>query len=122
LPGFIRNTYEGQSFANFVWWTPVDKEIYRMLQIYAGTAPSLRRFLFRISYFLVWKPLHHIQFNNQDAWMVRLMPDTSPERLYRPDASITAWRKLCEHSRGQPLEGDSAQLEEEFDCEELTTN
>ena len=24
------------------------------------------------------------------------------ERLYRPDASITAWRKLCERARGAP--------------------
>ena len=43
-----------------------------------------------------------VQFNNQDAWMVRLMPETTPERLYRPDVSITAWRKLCEQARGLP--------------------
>jgi hypothetical protein len=29
------------------------------------------------------------------------MPMTAPERLYRPDASITAWRRLCEHARGE---------------------
>jgi hypothetical protein len=105
LPGFIRNTYEGHSFANYVWWTPIDKDNYRMLQIYAGTARNLKRLFLRVSYFLIWKPLHHIQFNNQDAWMVRLMPETPPERLYRPDASITAWRKLCERSRGRSIDG-----------------
>jgi hypothetical protein len=31
--------------------------------------------------------------------MVRLMPETTPERLYRPDVSITAWRRLCEQAR-----------------------
>ena len=33
--------------------------------------------------------------------MVELMPETSPERLFRPDVSITAWRRLCEHARGE---------------------
>jgi hypothetical protein len=28
------------------------------------------------------------------------MPETVPERLYRPDVSITAWRRLCEQARG----------------------
>lgn len=36
--------------------------------------------------------------------MVRLMPETAPERLYRLDGSITAWRQLCEHARGKVSE------------------
>jgi hypothetical protein len=41
----------------------------------------------------------HTQFNDQDAAMVETM-DIPPERLYRPDVSIIAWRKMCEHPRG----------------------
>ena len=29
------------------------------------------------------------------------MPESGPERLYRPDASITGWRKLGEQARGE---------------------
>lgn len=102
LPGVIRNKYEGQAPINFVWWTPIDRDHHRMLQFYVRPAKGFKALLFRLKYWLFLKPLHHVQFNNQDAWMVRLMPDTPPERLYRPDASITAWRKLCENARGQP--------------------
>jgi len=34
-------------------------------------------------------------FNDEDRLMVDVM-DAPPERLYRPDVSITEWRKLCE--------------------------
>jgi hypothetical protein len=33
--------------------------------------------------------------------MVRAMPETEPAPLYRPDASIAAWRWLCEEARGE---------------------
>ena len=39
--------------------------------------------------------LFHGQFSGQDAWMVDVT-DAPPERLYRPDVSLTAWRKLAE--------------------------
>jgi hypothetical protein len=42
--------------------------------------------------------LHHGQFDGQDQWIIRQM-EIPPERLYRPDVSITAWRKLCEQAR-----------------------
>jgi hypothetical protein len=61
----------------------------------------LSALFYRLRYFLYRRWLFHVQFNNQDAWMVELMPETSPERLFRPDVSITAWRRLCEHARGE---------------------
>jgi hypothetical protein len=64
-------------------------------------------------YFWTWyRWAQLVQFNDQDAWMVALMPETPPERLYRPDVSITAWRKLCEHARGEAPAG--APLDEEL--------
>ena len=42
-------------------------------------------------------------FNDEDRLMVDVM-DAPPERLYRPDLSLTEWRKLVEEtSRGQPV-------------------
>jgi nitrite reductase/ring-hydroxylating ferredoxin subunit len=107
LPGLIRVKAAHQGHARFVWWTPVDKDHYRMLQFYVKPARGLAALKFALGYWLYRRPFHHVQFNDQDVWMVRLMPDTPPERLYRPDASITAWRKLCEQARGQPPAGGS---------------
>jgi hypothetical protein len=49
--------------------------------------------------------IFHKQFNDQDAAMVETM-DIPPERLYRPDVSIIAWRKMCEHPRGTVAESE----------------
>jgi hypothetical protein len=43
--------------------------------------------------------MNQILFTNQDAVMIRAM-DAPPERLYRPDLSIIAWRKMCDQARG----------------------
>ena len=100
LPGYIRNKYQRKAHVHFIWWTPVDSHYYRMLQFYVLRASQIQRLFFKVKYAIYYKPIHHIQFNNQDARVVSLVPDTPPERLYRPDASITAWRKLCESARG----------------------
>jgi hypothetical protein len=102
LPGICRVKAPHQKHAYFLWWTAVDKDHYRMLQFYVKPTRGLDALKFRAYYVGYRRPVHHVQFNNQDVWMVRLMPDTPPERLYRPDASIVAWRKLCEHARGAP--------------------
>ncbi|HEY7067723.1 MAG TPA: Rieske 2Fe-2S domain-containing protein [Chloroflexota bacterium] len=104
LPGIVRLKYEGYKHHSFLWLEPVNAQHYRLLQFYVTQARGLEALRFRLDYALYIKPFHHIQFNNQDTWMVSLMPETAPERLYRPDVSITAWRKLCEHARGEPPE------------------
>ncbi|HLH25737.1 MAG TPA: Rieske 2Fe-2S domain-containing protein [Chloroflexota bacterium] len=102
LPGIVRLKYEGYKHYSFLWLEPVDAQHYRLLQFYVTQARGLEALRFRLNYALYIKPFHHIQFNNQDTWMVSLMPESAPERLYRPDVSITAWRKLCEQARGEP--------------------
>jgi len=102
LPGILRIKLPQHAHARWVWWTPVDKDHYRMLQFFTRRARGLAALKFRLRYALWRRPLHHVLFNNQDVWMVRLTPESAPERLYRPDASVLAWRKLCEHARGAP--------------------
>jgi hypothetical protein len=42
-------------------------------------------------------------FNDEDRLMVDVM-DAPPERLYRPDVSITEWRRLVEETHlGAPI-------------------
>jgi phenylpropionate dioxygenase-like ring-hydroxylating dioxygenase large terminal subunit len=101
LPCIMRVKAAHEQHAYWAWWTPVDANSYRMLQFYTKPTSGIDALKFRLAYALYRKPVHHVQFNGQDAWMVRLMPETGPERLYRPDSSITAWRKLCEHARGE---------------------
>jgi phenylpropionate dioxygenase-like ring-hydroxylating dioxygenase large terminal subunit len=118
LPCILRNHYIGKEKYKITWHVPVGKDQYRYVQVYAAKAPGLakvKEWLYFWSYYR-WAQL--IQFNAQDTWMVELMPETPPERLYRPDVSITAWRKLCEHARGAaptaaPLAEELAILEEE---------
>ena len=107
LPGILRIKAPDQPHARWVWWTPVDRDHYRMLQFFTRPARGLDALRFRLGYALVRRPLHHVLFNNQDVRMVRLTPESAPERLYRPDVAITAWRRLCEHARGQPAPATS---------------
>lgn len=116
LPGYVQLAYEGFTHAQYIWPVAVDKDHYRLFQFYVTRARGLEALRFKLTYYLYLKWAHHIQFNNQDTWMVRLMPETPPERLFRPDRGITAWRKLCEHARGQlpaaaPLEEQLKELE-----------
>jgi phenylpropionate dioxygenase-like ring-hydroxylating dioxygenase large terminal subunit len=100
LPCILRNEHLNKRKVNVSWYVPVDHERYRYLQFYATRARGVSALWFRLCFWLYYRWAHLIQFNNQDIWMVSLMPETPPERLYRPDVSITAWRKLCEHARG----------------------
>ena len=103
LPCILRNEHVGTRQSNISWYVPVGSGQYRYLQFYLIEARGLHALWFRIRFWLYYRWVHLVQFNNQDAWMVSLMPETPPERLYRPDVSITAWRKLCEHARGVAL-------------------
>ena len=96
LPCTMRLTRIGKGQDRSIWSTPVDRDHYRVFLLYASVPLWLQATIFRVLYALVWKPLHHVLFNNQDAWMLELMSHDGPERLYRPDAWITEWRRMCE--------------------------
>jgi phenylpropionate dioxygenase-like ring-hydroxylating dioxygenase large terminal subunit len=96
LPGALRIHYG--SWVDFEWYVPTAVGSHRYVQIVVRHARGLRALLFRLWYWLYLRPVFHGQFNDQDTWMVGLMR-TPPERLYRPDVSIIAWRKLGELAR-----------------------
>jgi hypothetical protein len=83
---------------------PVDERHHRLCQFSVKQARGLAALRFRLIYRLWHKWIHHVQFNNQDVWMVSLMPDTpEPVPLYRPDVTFAAWRDLCERAAdGEP--------------------
>jgi hypothetical protein len=86
------------------WWSyefyvPVDAEHHIAFLIAATWARGMNRLLFRARYWSYIRWVYHRWFNAQDVWAVE-RTHIPPERLYRPDVSITAWRRLChEHAR-----------------------
>jgi phenylpropionate dioxygenase-like ring-hydroxylating dioxygenase large terminal subunit len=87
--------------ANYAWWEAVDEDTNRYVQLWLDHGRGLAAIQSRLKYWLYRRWAWHIQFSNQDAEMVRLMPWSGPERLFRPDASIIAWRRLSEQARGE---------------------
>jgi len=102
LPGMVRLHFKGHSYVDILGFQPVDKDHYRLFQFFITRTKGLAALRFQIFYYYWMKWIHHVQFNNQDTRIVPLMPETSPNRFYRPDVSITRWRKLCEQARGEP--------------------
>jgi phenylpropionate dioxygenase-like ring-hydroxylating dioxygenase large terminal subunit len=97
LPGILRVDYG--EWAHYEWYIPMTENRHRYLQLAAKSASGTDARLFNLRYraYIGW--VFHKQFNDQDAAMVETM-DIPPERLYRPDVSIIAWRKMCERPRG----------------------
>jgi phenylpropionate dioxygenase-like ring-hydroxylating dioxygenase large terminal subunit len=98
LPGWIR--IERSNFTAFEVFMGVDADHHRSLMFLTQQATGLRALAFKAIFWLWRRWAYMGDFNAQDQWMIESM-QIPPERLYRPDASITAWRKLIEDvSRG----------------------
>jgi phenylpropionate dioxygenase-like ring-hydroxylating dioxygenase large terminal subunit len=97
LPGVLRVHYG--EWAHYEWYVPLSETRHRYVQIAAKLTSGADGLLFKLRYraYISW--VFHGRFNDQDAVMVETM-DIPPERLYRPDVSIIAWRKMCEQPRG----------------------
>lgn len=93
LPGLLRVAWT--TYLHFEWYVPEDENHHRYVQyaVRFKTGPS--DFAFRLRYWTYIRWLFHGKFTGRDAWMVEEM-DAPPERLFRPDVSITRWRRLVE--------------------------
>ena len=109
LPGLLRvNPFPTPGIVHFEWYVPVDESHHRYFQFAVRRASGLRAWRFRLAYWLWWRWLAHVQFNGQDAWIVKLMEPFyaeedgwNRERLFQPDVGLTTWRIYChENARG----------------------
>jgi phenylpropionate dioxygenase-like ring-hydroxylating dioxygenase large terminal subunit len=93
MPGVLRIVYP--KFIHYEFYVPVDPGNHRYVGVMVNFVRGLATWRFYLKYlgFIRW--LFHGQFSSQDAWMVDAT-DAPPERLYRPDMSLTAWRNLAE--------------------------
>lgn len=97
LPGILRVRH--RPWTHYEWYVPIDGDNHRYVQFLVKRTTGIKKWIFRLRYSLYVKPLFHGHFNSQDSKMVELMPETFPDRFFRPDKSITAWRKMFEHAR-----------------------
>lgn len=102
LPCFCRVGGPRQDFTSYQIFVPVDATHYlaMMLSVTWTHGVEAARFHLRQWFSLHWSKWQG--FDPQDKWVIDLM-EIPPERLYRPDRSITGWRKWCqETARPQP--------------------
>jgi hypothetical protein len=97
LPGCLPVAYP--TWTHFEWYVRTDESQHRYIQLAAKFTTGLDALWFKVPYWTSIRWMFRGLFNDQDAIMVETM-DVPPERLYRPDISIIAWRKLCEQPRG----------------------
>jgi phenylpropionate dioxygenase-like ring-hydroxylating dioxygenase large terminal subunit len=93
LPGVLRVVYP--TAIHYEFYVPVDEHRHRYVGVMVNFRRGWRALWFPVKYLGAVRWLFHGQFSAQDAWMVDVT-DAPPERLYRPDSSLVAWRKLCE--------------------------
>lgn len=107
LPAMLRVKYD--KWAHYEWYVGrlADSHIY--IQLVAQQGGPLKRLVFRLYYWLWVRWIFHGLFNDEDKLMVDVM-DAPPERLYRPDISLTEWRKRCEDARGRPQGPDDPRV------------
>ena len=94
MPGVVRVVYE--KFTHLEWFVPVDADSHIHMQVDVTHGGFRRKLWFKLYYWLWVRWVFHGQFQDQDRIMVDVT-DAPPERLYRPDVSLTEWRKLAEH-------------------------
>jgi phenylpropionate dioxygenase-like ring-hydroxylating dioxygenase large terminal subunit len=99
LPCIFRVQQRG--WVDWEIFVPVDESHHLAMFLAVRLTHGIDALIWKLRYqaFLRWV-YYGLQNRVQDQWMVELM-NIPPERLYRPDVSITAWRKWC-HERARP--------------------
>ncbi|WP_216215379.1 aromatic ring-hydroxylating dioxygenase subunit alpha [Amycolatopsis aidingensis] len=101
MPGVLRIVYP--KFIHYEFYVPVDDGEHRYVGLMVNFTAGWKALGFYLKYLGGIRWLFHGQFSGQDAWMVEVT-DAPPERLYRPDVSLTAWRNLAEKEFTAKLE------------------
>lgn len=100
MPGVLRIAYP--NFIHYEFYVPVDGDHHRYVGVMVNFSEGWKTLGFYAKYLGAIRWLFHGQFSGQDAWMVDVT-DAPPEKLYRPDVSLTAWRNLSEEEYGKKL-------------------
>ncbi|MEV6648925.1 Rieske 2Fe-2S domain-containing protein [Amycolatopsis sp. NPDC051371] len=102
LPGTLRVKYA--EWSHFEWWVAASAEDHTYVQLAVMNQGKWRNRRFRLYYWTWARWVFHGMFNDEDRLMVEVT-DAPPERLYRPDVSLTEWRRMVEEeARRSPVE------------------
>ena len=108
LPANLRVRQPGRSnWTHYEWYTPVERGRYHYLVFAVAWVRGWRRAVWWLRYwaYILW--VHHYNFNNQDLSVVPLMQESGPVRLFRPDVSISAWRRMVENEARSAFPADT---------------
>ncbi len=94
LPGIFQVGHD--DWTDFQIFVPVDADNHLALQVSVKHTSGAGALIWRLRYWSYIRVIHHIMLNRWEDGPIVAMMDTPPERLFRPDISITAWRKFCE--------------------------
>ena len=103
LPCILRVRQPGNAnWTHYEWYTPRERGRYNYLVLAVAWVGGWKRFTWWLRYwtYILW--VHHYGFNGQDLQVVHLMEESHPERFFRPDVSITAWRRMVEQEARRP--------------------
>ncbi|WP_395103869.1 Rieske 2Fe-2S domain-containing protein [Actinomadura sp. SCN-SB] len=100
MPGVLRIAYP--NFIHYEFYVPVDSDNHRYVGVMVNFTEGWHTLRFYAKYLGAIRWLFHGQFSAQDAWMVDVT-DAPPEKLYRPDVSLTAWRALSQEEYAKKL-------------------
>lgn len=98
LPGIFSVGHE--DWSDYQMFVPVDTNQHLMLQVSMKRTKGLGRLFWWLRYWGYIRFVHHVVLNRwEDGFIVEAM-SCPPERLFRPDTAIVAWRRWCnEHAR-----------------------
>lgn len=95
-----------EDWSDYQMFVPVDENHHMTWQVSVRRTRGFGKLWWKLRYWTYIRFLHHIVLNRwEDGIMVQNM-NCPPERLFRPDAAIVAWRRWCEEkTRRAPAEG-----------------
>lgn len=94
LPAIFHVGHE--DWTDYQMFVPVDPDHHLTLQVSVRHTSGLGGLIWKLRYWTYIRHIHHIMLNRwEDGTIIEAM-DCPPERLFRPDISIVAWRRWCE--------------------------
>lgn len=103
MPGCLRVKQPGNAdWTHYEWYIPVDENHYRYTQVAVAWVTGFKRLTWRLRYWTYILYVHHVLFNNQDLSVVPWQSPDKPEYLFRPDISVTAWRRFVDKQMRTP--------------------
>ena len=92
-------------WTDYQMFVPVDADHHLTLQVSVMRTSGIGRLLWALRYWGYIRYIHHVLLNRREDGAIIEAMDCPPERLFRPDIAIVAWRRWCEQKiRGAQLE------------------